>query len=137
MPSGVFQSSADKSPPGAERAAASRQARSASDSAGSEAEVIGRARFAEATIIRRPAPTSSSSPRSTPNFPPTPSFRPGTAPNSGRLHAKRTSRPKACATHSRAIEESGRENSDMSGKGFHVHGPHEHELEHAAQAEPH
>src|SRR5689334_2609246 len=24
----------------------------------------------------------------------------------------------------------------MSGKGFHVHGPHEHELEHAAQHEP-
>jgi hypothetical protein len=25
----------------------------------------------------------------------------------------------------------------MSGKGFHVHGPHDHELEHQAQAEPH
>ena len=25
----------------------------------------------------------------------------------------------------------------MSGEGFHVHGPHDHELEHAAQAEPH
>src|SRR5580765_2546643 len=25
----------------------------------------------------------------------------------------------------------------MSGKGFHVHGPHEHEVEHQAQAEPH
>ena len=25
----------------------------------------------------------------------------------------------------------------MSGAGFHVHGPHDHELEHAAQAEPH
>ena len=25
----------------------------------------------------------------------------------------------------------------MSGKGFHVHGPHEHEVEHQSQAEPH
>src|SRR5712671_4058401 len=74
------------------------------------------------------SPTSSCSPRSTRRLTATLTSRAGTAHTT----------PKRRATTGRATVSSPTtepEEIDMS-EGFHVHGPHDHELEHAAQHEP-
>src|SRR5882672_7847085 len=64
----------------------------------------------------------------------TPSSRPGIAAASPKPGASDTRPRTACPTALSPTQES--EEIDMSEGGFHVHGPHDHELEHAAQHEP-
>ncbi len=71
-----------------------------------------------------------------PSSPPTPSFRHGTAPlRRDRARAARDRRRPALRL--RHLQEDGPREIDMSEHGFHVHGPHDHALEHEAHAEPH
>jgi dihydrofolate reductase len=63
-------------------------------------------------------------------------FPPGTGAASSELRTNRTRAPTACATRSPSTRDCLRE-TDMSEHGFHVHGPHDHALEHEGQAEPH
>src|SRR3954454_7954437 len=70
-----------------------------------------------------------------PSSRPTPSFRPGTEAASPKSRASSARAPRACATPSSPTRNCPTE-IEMSDHGFHVHGPHDHALEHEAQAEP-
>src|SRR6185503_1639326 len=78
-------------------------------------------------------PTCSSSPRCRPTSPAIHNSRSGIAPRSTKSDAKHSRPKRDWPSTSSPTEESAEGKRTMSGAGFHVHGPHDHELEHAAQ----
>src|SRR5215216_4135581 len=76
-------------------------------------------------------PTRPRSRNSSPTSTATHSRRPSLL-NGKKWRVKATCQPQDCTTVSSPTRIPNEE-IDMSGAGFHVHGPHDHELEHAAQ----
>ena len=82
------------------------------------------------------SPTSCSSPRSTPSSRPTRSFRHGTGGASPKSRASRARRAEGLRYAFVTYKKTAAREIEMSEHGFHVHGPHDHALEHEAHAEP-